>query len=359
LNTTAPPIRTYLEPACYLCGTPGVPLYEHLSDRLFEAPGEWSFSQCTSRACGLVWLNPMPTENDVGRAYDGYCTHASLPDTWVYRLRQCMKRGYAGLMWGYADRVGLGERLLAIPVLLMPAIRRHTETAWLMQLRGEKTGRLLDVGCGGGVFLAGMRDLGWHVEGVEVDEKAAAAAREHFGLAVHVGSLESARLATSSFDAITLSHVIEHVHDPVRLLAECRRLLKPNGRLVLITPNVESLGHREFMQSWMSLDPPRHLRLFSLKTLNETTRRSQLEVETLRTTTRWTTDLWIISDRIRREGRSELAGPKPLVSALAGKLFEWREIRLLRRDETAGEELLLIAKKGLETQAIGQPIQRA
>jgi SAM-dependent methyltransferase len=338
-------IRVSPEKCCHLCGAPGEPLYGPLRDRLFEAPGEWSFSRCPNRTCGLVWLDPMPVEEDLGKAYAGCYTHTAPPDNGVYRMRQALKRGYAGLAYGYSDRVGLLSRVLALPLLAFPAARRQIEYAWLMGLWGERVGRLLEIGCGGGAFLAGMRDLGWEVDGVGGDEKVVASADARFGLKVRAGSLESAVFPDDSFDAVALSHMIEHVHDPIRLLSECRRVLKPGGRLVLLTPNVESVGHREFRASWISLDPPRHLHLFSLASLGTAAIRAGLRVESLRTTARWAMDLWVISDQIRRSGRGRFSEPRPLRPRLRGLLFEWREGRQLRTDPTAGEELFLIATK--------------
>ena len=67
---------------------------------------------------------------------------------------------------------------------------------------------------------------------------------------------QTADFDTDGFDAVTMSHVIEHVPDPVAFLDKCRRVLRPGGRLVLSTPNVRSLGHKRFRQSWRGLEPP-------------------------------------------------------------------------------------------------------
>jgi 2-polyprenyl-3-methyl-5-hydroxy-6-metoxy-1,4-benzoquinol methylase len=70
-----------------------------------------------------------------------------------------------------------------------------------------------------------------------------------------VGDFQAARLDGGDFDAITMSHVIEHVPDPLASLDKCRRLLRLGGYLVLSTPNVRSLGHQRFGQSWRGLEP--------------------------------------------------------------------------------------------------------
>ena len=100
-------------------------------------------------------------------------------------------------------------------------------------------GRLLDVGCGIGFFVKVARDAGWDAHGSEVSPVAVRIGREQLGLAqLHVGRVEDAGFVQGSFDAITLWDVIEHVPDPVSLLIELRRLLRPGGLLFVQTPNV-------------------------------------------------------------------------------------------------------------------------
>lgn len=126
--------------------------------------------------------------------------------------------------------------------------------------------RLLDVGCGNGSYLELMRLLGWDGTGVDTDPTAVAAAVKA-GFDVRLGTLFDAKFADGYFNVVTLSHVIEHVHDPVSLLAECRRVLAPGGELVVMTPNLESAVHRRFGCNWLHLDPPRHLVIFTIDSM--------------------------------------------------------------------------------------------
>lgn len=99
--------------------------------------------------------------------------------------------------------------------------------------------RILDVGCSRGQFVQAAVDLGFEAEGVEPAPHVAAAARAS-GLKVHQGLLEEQRFAEASFDALTLFEVVEHLKDPRGLLNECRRVLKPDGILVISTGNAAS-----------------------------------------------------------------------------------------------------------------------
>ncbi len=230
-------IQSQPQTHCMLCGSEGHILYANLRDRLFSAPGKWSLSQCTNSACRLVWLDPMPIEEDIGKAYHTYYTHERRSIPFLERLLAWMLYGCLGL---------LGER-------------RRSDGVYL---EGITPGRVLEIGFGDGNRMERLIASGWHVEGQEVDAISVANARKR-GLNVHEGSLNSCRLADAGYDAIIGSHVIEHVHDPEGMIRECFRLLKPGGTLVLYTPNSESYGHRVFAEHWLGLDPPRHLHIFA------------------------------------------------------------------------------------------------
>ncbi len=92
------------------------------------------------------------------------------------------------------------------------------------------------------------------------------------GLDVRQGGIELLDGESESFDAITMNHVLEHLHDPTRVLRACHRLLKDGGQLWLSTPNIDSYGHRIFGKDWRGLEAPRHLVLFGPDSLNRALR---------------------------------------------------------------------------------------
>ncbi len=117
--------------------------------------------------------------------------------------------------------------------------------------------RLLDVGCSSGAFLGAAVRLGYAAEGVEPAAKAAATAQAA-GLKVYQGLLHEAAYASASFDAITLLEVIEHLKEPLPLLQECQRILKPGGVLLVGTANADSWQAHAFGAHWDYLSIAKH-----------------------------------------------------------------------------------------------------
>ncbi|MES4787691.1 MAG: hypothetical protein C4294_19905, partial [Nitrospiraceae bacterium] len=291
-------IRARPQAHCYVCGAPGQTLYGHLCDRLYDAPGMWRLVKCTQSDCGLAWLDPMPFEEDIGHAYASYFN-------WPYHL------------W---TQLGCVYRLLLRPIGLYDLRQR----ANMMYLDHVKPGRLLDVGCGDGRWLAHMRAHGWHVEGQELDTKAADVARARYGLPVRTGYLSELSLPEDTYDAIVLSHVIEHVHDPLAMLRECKRILKPGGSLVAITPNIDSYGQRRFGSNWVALDPPRHLLLFTLPSFQQVATQVGFARFAVWSTPVRAQFIATASLDIQRTGRHKLEARYALTQLIKATLFEWQ-----------------------------------
>ena len=131
-----------------------------------------------------------------------------------------------------------------------------------------KRGRILDLGCGRGLFLNIMKQDGWQVIGQEFDEKSAAYANKNYGIDVQAGSLEG-NFEDESFDVVNINHVLEHLENPGETLEECHRILKKGGLLVVAVPNIDSLQAMFGKQNWFQLDIPIHLYHFSSKSLAE------------------------------------------------------------------------------------------
>ena len=125
--------------------------------------------------------------------------------------------------------------------------------------RRHAPGSVLDVGCGRGWTLHHLRELGWTVEGIELDDLAAQHARDGLHLPVSDGGFQVDDPREDHFDAIIIWHVLEHLPDAPRALATLARLLKPGGVLSLAVPNLASWQARATGYAWFHLDLPRHV----------------------------------------------------------------------------------------------------
>ncbi|MCL4515722.1 MAG: class I SAM-dependent methyltransferase [Firmicutes bacterium] len=190
-----------------------------------------------------------------------------------------------------------------------------------------------------------MEYLGWQPYGVEPDSEAARVAKERYNLTIDVGTLDQINYPDSFFDAIVMNHVIEHVPDPVALFQQCRRLLRPGGKLALLTPNVKSLGSRLFHSAWRGLEPPRHLHLFSPKALGACAKQAGLQIDFIRTSTYSASTIWKMSRIIKNRTREQKGEKPPRRSRVGGLIFQAIEEIVWVIWPTLGEEILMIATK--------------
>lgn len=331
-------------PLCKLCGQPTEALYHDLSDRIGPAQGTWNLFQCSNPECRLILIDPMPDAAALAKAYESYYTHQ--PTQKISRLRLCYlraRRHFLCRRFGYPSRPEpLPIRLIGWLLGLIPH-RRIALESLVIWLPAKPGGQLLEIGCGNGERLELLRDLGWQVYGIEPDAKAAQAAKAR-NLDIFAGELQAGHLPTGSFDAILMSHVIEHVPNPREIIAECLRLLCPGGVLIMLTPNTQSLGHRWFRQNWLPLDPPRHLHLFNRHNLSKMCQETGFSPVQCTSTPRdaqWTLGA---SLAFRRQKRYTV-GQLPLDLRLLGLgLFYLQWFMLMFQPEN-GEEILVKAQR--------------
>jgi 2-polyprenyl-3-methyl-5-hydroxy-6-metoxy-1,4-benzoquinol methylase len=226
-------------------------------------PGKWNIRRCAE--CKSLYLAERPTKAAIGKAYAAsYFTHAdaraqSMADN-GHSLEWRLVNGYLNHRYHACRQPALSAGSKIIPLLPPLALQldyffRHLDAR---QAQGK---RLLDVGCGNGGFLLRTQQAGWSVQGIEIDPLAVQCARQA-GLSVHEGAFD-ALSNRDEFDVVTCSHVIEHVHEPLVLLHSMKTYLRPGGTIWFATPNAQSIGHKLFGASWLHLDSPRHLQIFS------------------------------------------------------------------------------------------------
>jgi 2-polyprenyl-3-methyl-5-hydroxy-6-metoxy-1,4-benzoquinol methylase len=279
----------------------------------------------------------------LGKLYESYYTHEGAPKhargeaSLAARLRWLVKFGHLPRRGG--ERRGTG--------LVLKALQRLTSFIFpplIADLPADNAGRLLDVGCGDGDLIRAAQERGWNAEGVDFDPAGVELARSR-GLNVHLGSLASQGYDAEQFDAIVMSHVVEHLADPISVLQECHRILKPGGRLVLATPNADSQFHREFRKHWVHLDPPRHLYVFEVNTLTEVVRRSGFNNSLKCFTVLGAPFAYGASQLIGRNGRFTARSGATAGINLRAFLMMLAELANLKAGRPLGEELRLVVNK--------------
>jgi SAM-dependent methyltransferase len=220
---------------CPLCG----------SGRYAQLFAKHGFTFVRCEDCGLVFVNPQLDEEVVLEEYRTAATN----DLWFDVLASERQQEL--------DRAKFSDVLDALE---------------------PYRGKLLDVGCSIGLFLHLAAERGWEGIGLEPAPRARDHAREVYGLDVLEEPLEEAGFAEGSFDAVALLSVLEHAPDPLALLRECARVLRPGGALYVIVPNVESLACRVLGAEARTFDGRNHLVYFSPATLADALGRAGFQV---------------------------------------------------------------------------------
>ena len=196
---------------------------------------EFPVVKCT--ACGFVFVSPRPDMKDIHRFYP--------PDFYTVDLSP--------------------EQVLRD--------RKASLDARVAMLSHLPSGKILDIGCSRGEFLHRMRECGWDPYGIDFSDTPP----NMFNVPVFNGRVHDAPYEPGSFDVVTLWAVLEHVHDPLDMLQQVRRYLKTTGRAFILVPNFNSLPGR-FMRHD---DVPRHLVMFTPKSLKAMAARADLRVKRL------------------------------------------------------------------------------
>jgi len=228
---------------CPLCSSDKIGLFLKCID-YFVSRKDFSVFMCSE--CGFKFTQDYPEESEIAAFYESedYISHS---DT---------SKGLSNKLYRTARSIMLGrKRVLVENVTCL------------------KKGKILDIGTGTGYFASTMKKGGWQVNGIEINEKAREFSKSHFGLEVNTPDRIS-EYESDSFDCITLWHVLEHFHDPLKYFTKIYRLLKPGAFCVVALPNCSSYDAKYYRQFWAAWDVPRHLwhfqpstfRIFSEKT---------------------------------------------------------------------------------------------
>lgn len=253
----ANPVKTWSTPVrveekrpipCALCGTQA--LRPALNCEGF------SYSRCVY--CGLVQMNPQPFPEEIWARYNAATENGPCPGN-------CDSSNY--LDYELANE----EAFLKLQILALT-------DAGFWELKTGKQGKVLDIGCATGSLLTLLREQGWETAGVEISRPQAEYGINKRGLQIHCRPLEDIKFPGNYFDAVLASHLIEHLNDPRGFVKEACRILSPEGRFYVTTPNIAGFQARLFRGRWRSAIFD-HLYLFSEKTLGRMLKENGFEIE--------------------------------------------------------------------------------
>jgi len=171
--------------------------------------------------------------------------------------------------------------------LVEPQVERN-EQPWRELMARERLddlkrficgGRLLEIGCATGEFLAAAQSS-FDVFGVEADAENSRLAAGR-GLRYFNGALRDARFPEEHFDVAAIYHVIEHFPSPIAEMRELHRVIKPGGWLAIETPNIANMWYRLLGARWRQFIPD-HLYFFSPQTMARLCRETGFEIRELR-----------------------------------------------------------------------------
>lgn len=283
--------------SCNLCGAEETTIvYRSVPDRRHGIPGDFALVKCAR--CGLVRTDPQPTPDSIG---------------WLYPA------SYSSFSETAAPRGAMAR--LARALIRLPHRARYGD-AELPASPKPGLSRALDVGCGTGALLEHLSGTGWEVWGIEPNAGAAATARARLRVPddrIAEVAVEAAELPPAHFDLVTMSHVLEHLREPVAVLRRAAQWLRPGGVLRLWLPNVESFESRLFRTYWFGLDVPRHLYHFVPATIQLALERAGLSVVDLRPQLQATSLAGSVGLRLNRRpaSRARYYAALPLASLAA------------------------------------------
>jgi SAM-dependent methyltransferase len=252
-----------MDTPCRICGNTSGNSSMIASERMFGSGESFEYFEC--RACGCVQIAEIPT--DPGRYYpEGYYSFYGRKSTIQAKVRRFVKRRM--VLHGLGVKTGIGK-------LLCACIGIPDEAVWIRNANLPPKPAILDVGCGAGDLLLLLRESGFdRCTGADPH------VREDLAYPNGVRILKKSIEALDGvYDFIMFHHSFEHMPDPDLTLRAVRSRLTPNGLALFRIPLASSFAWREYGTCWVQWDPPRHLYLHSLRSMEILAERAGLRIE--------------------------------------------------------------------------------
>jgi 2-polyprenyl-3-methyl-5-hydroxy-6-metoxy-1,4-benzoquinol methylase len=208
--------------------------------------------KCT--ACTHLFTQNVATQNEIGKYYksENYISHSDTQTGFINKLYH--------------------------------AVRKRTLAAKKKLVQKETTkqqGKIVDIGCGTGAFLNTMKLAGWESTGLEPDDNARNKAAELYRITA-LASDELFSLPANTYDAITMWHVLEHVHQLQEYIAQLKNIITDKGKIFIAVPNYTSYDAMFYGEHWAAFDVPRHLFHFSPASMKKLVEQHGLEIQKIK-----------------------------------------------------------------------------
>ena len=205
-------------------------------------------------SCTHRFTQNVATQNEIGKYYasENYVSHSDTQEGIVNKLYHVIRK-----------RTLAGKQNL------------------LQKETGLQKGKLLDIGCGTGAFLNTMQNAGWQITGLEPDDTARNKAIELYKINPQP-SHEIFSLPTNEYDAITMWHVLEHVHELQEYIAQLKKMITAKGKIFIAVPNYTSYDAKHYQANWAAYDVPRHLYHFSPKSMQTLIEKYGMKLEKIK-----------------------------------------------------------------------------
>lgn len=262
----------------------------------------WHCNDCTLR-----FTQDVPGQDAIGPYYqsDNYISHS---DT---------KKGFINTLYHLVRKRTLNKK-----------------RALIIDQLGMTKGELLDIGCGTGAFLNTMKTAGWGITGLEPDDTARKKANELYSIAPQSPE-KLFELKAGTYHAITMWHVLEHVHELHAYIKQLANLITPNGRIFIAVPNYTSKDADIYQEYWAAYDVPRHLYHFSPESVQQLIATYGLKLQTIK-------PMWYDSFYVSMLSEKYKNGKGNIVKAfINGLLSNFRAMR----DKTKCSSVIYIISK--------------
>lgn len=266
-----------------------------------------SFGVAKCKNCSLLFTENIPSANEIGKYYasENYISHSDTQKGFINKAYHIIRK-----------RTLLQKKEL---------IEKET---------GKSSGKLLDIGCGTGAFLHAMQVGGWACTGLEPDDAARKRAIEQYNLSVSPAD-EIYNLPGETYDAVTMWHVLEHVHDLNGYVNQLKKIIKPGGKIFIAVPNYTSFDAKHYGKNWAAYDVPRHLYHFSPKSMDALMQRHGLQVKK-------TLPMWYDSFYVSMLSEKCKNGKGNILKAFFIGLLS--NLKALSNKNTAGSLIYIISK---------------